>query len=233
LLRLEGVFAGYRGLQILQDVTLEVGRGELLALIGANGAGKTTTLRTISGVIRPTAGRITFDGRPIDGLPPHAVVRAGIVQVPEGRELFADLTVAENLAMGGFTRSAGERAQALKEVHELFPILAERRGQVAGTLSGGQQQMVAIGRAMMARPKLLMLDEPSLGLAPKLVSTMFQAVERIRATGITVLIVEQNVRQTLRLADRACVMESGRIAVTDSSEKLMNDPRVRSAYLGL
>jgi branched-chain amino acid transport system ATP-binding protein len=233
LLRLEGVFAGYRGLQILQDVTLEVGGGELLALIGANGAGKTTTLRTISGLIRPTAGRITFEGRSLDGLPPHAVVRAGIVQVPEGRELFAELSVRENLAMGGFTRTPGERDQALKEVHELFPILAERAGQMAGTLSGGQQQMVAIGRAMMARPKLLMLDEPSLGLAPKLVMTMFEAVEQIRAKGITVLIVEQNVKQTLRLADRACVMESGRIVVTDSSEKLMNDPRVRSAYLGL
>jgi branched-chain amino acid transport system ATP-binding protein len=233
LLRLEGVCAGYGGLQILHDVSLEVERGEMLALIGANGAGKTTTLRAISGIVRPSAGRILVEDRDLGGLPAHAVVRTGVVQVPEGRELFGNLTVYENLAMGAYARPAADRDRTLKDVYELYPLLEERAGQTASTLSGGQQQMLAIGRALMAGPRLLMLDEPSVGLAPKLVSQMFATLERIRESGITVLVVEQNVVQALRLADRACVLESGRIVASDRSDRLMKDERVRSAYLGL
>ncbi len=233
MLKLEGLSAGYGSLQILHDVDLEVGAGEVVALIGANGAGKTTTLRTISGLLRPTAGTITFDGRRIDALGPHDIVRAGLVQVAEERELFGGMTVRENLVMGAYARSNDERDESMAEVHELFPILAERAAQLARTMSGGQQQMLAIGRALMGRPKLLMLDEPSLGLAPKLVQDVFGIVDRIRGRGITVLIVEQNAVQTLHLADRAYVLESGSIALDGVADDLLDDPRVRSAYLGL
>lgn len=233
MLTLEGVDAGYGALRILQGVSMHVDRGEVVALIGANGAGKTTALRAISGLIRPTAGTIAFDGRPLDGVSAHAIVRAGLVQVAEGRELFGELTVRENLDLGGFARTAGERAAGLDEVHELFPILADRSRQLAGTLSGGQQQMLAIGRALMAKPRLLMLDEPSLGLAPKLVVSVFETVERIRRAGITVLVVEQNAVRTLQLADRAYVLESGTVTLAGTGAELLDDPRVRSAYLGL
>jgi len=233
LLKLEGVCAGYRGLEILQELTMHVDEGEVVALIGANGAGKTTTLRAISGLVRPTAGSVSLDGERIRGMSPHRIVRAGLVQVPEGRGLFGTLTVAENLDMGGYTRSSDERKTGLAEVFELFPVLAERRGQVAETMSGGQQQMLAIGRALMARPRLLMLDEPSIGLAPKLVAQVLDAVGRIRRAGVTVLIVEQNAAQTLAIADRAYVLESGRIALEGAGRELLKDPRVRTAYLGL
>ena len=233
MLTLEGVCAGYGGLQILHDVDLEVRAGEVVALIGANGAGKTTTLRTISGLVRPAAGTITFDGRPLGAHGPHEIVRAGLVQVAEARELFGGMTVRDNLRMGAYTRRPDEREEALAEVHRLFPILAERAAQVSSTLSGGQQQMLAIGRALMAGPRLLMLDEPSLGLAPKLVVSVFETVERIRERGITVLIVEQNAVQTLKLADRAYVLESGSVVLEGAGEELLDDPRVRSAYLGL
>jgi branched-chain amino acid transport system ATP-binding protein len=203
-----------------------------VALIGANGAGKTTALRTISGLLRPMAGTITVDGEPVTRLGPHEVVRRGLVHVPEGRELFGELTVRENLEMGAYAHGRAKRELSLREVHDMFPVLAERGRQTAHTLSGGQQQMLAIARALMARPRLLMLDEPSLGLAPKLVAEMFGTLERIRQTGITVLIVEQNVVQTLKLADRAYVLESGSIAAQGSSDKLLDDPRVRAAYLG-
>jgi branched-chain amino acid transport system ATP-binding protein len=232
LLVLDGIAAGYRGLRILQDVSVEVGEGEVVALIGANGAGKTTALRTISGLLRPMAGTITVDGEPVTRLGPHEVVRRGLVHVPEGRELFGELTVRENLEMGAYAHGRAKRELSLREVHDMFPVLAERGRQTAHTLSGGQQQMLAIARALMARPRLLMLDEPSLGLAPKLVAEMFGTLERIRQTGITVLIVEQNVVQTLKLADRAYVLESGSIAAQGSSDKLLDDPRVRAAYLG-
>jgi branched-chain amino acid transport system ATP-binding protein len=233
LLRLDGVCAGYRGLQVLHDVSLGVEQGEVVALIGANGAGKTTTLRVVSGAVRPTSGTVSFEGRDLARLPQHAVVRAGVVQVPEGRELFPGLTVRENLTMGGYTLDREERARRLKEVHGLYPVLEERADQAADTLSGGQQQMLAIGRALMARPRLLLMDEPSLGLAPKLVGEMFEVIERIRRAGITVLLVEQNVVQALRAADRACVLESGRIVASGPSARLLDDERVRSAYLGL
>lgn len=233
MLTLEGVCAGYGGLQILHDVDVEVRRGEVVALIGANGAGKTTTLRAVSGIIKPTAGTITFDGRPLNQLPAHEVVRAGVVQVAENRELFGGLTVQENLFMGGYTRDVREREETLAEVHDIFPILSERSAQRASTMSGGQQQMLAIARALMARPQLLMLDEPSLGLAPKLVTSVLDTVQRIRERGITVLIVEQNAARTLQLADRAYVLESGAVTLQGAGPELLSDPRVRTAYLGL
>jgi len=233
LLTLDGVSAGYDGLQILHDVDIHVDEGEIVALIGANGAGKTTTLRTISGLLRPSAGTITFDGQPLSSTAPHDVVRVGLVHVAENRELFPGLTVRENLEMGAFTRTAVERDETLAEVHELFPILRERSRQTASTMSGGQQQMLAIGRALMARPRLLMLDEPSLGLAPKLVVDVFNIVREINGRGITVLIVEQNAVQTLQLADRAYVLESGSVTLDGDADDLLEDPRVRSAYLGL
>ena len=233
MLVVDGLSAGYGGLQILQDISLRVDTGEIVALIGANGAGKTTTLRTISGLVSPTAGSIELDGTVISGQGPHAIVRAGLVHVAEDRELFGGMTVRENLLMGAYTRSNAERAETLEEVHELFPILGERRSQQAETLSGGQQQMLAIGRALMARPRLLMLDEPSLGLAPLLVQQVFDTVEDIRSRGITVLIVEQNAVQTLKLADRAYVLENGQVTLDGDASELLDDPRVRSAYLGM
>ncbi|HSK21991.1 MAG TPA: ABC transporter ATP-binding protein [Egicoccus sp.] len=233
MLKVEGVTAGYGGLQILSGLDLEIGEGEVVALIGANGAGKTTTLRTISGLIRPWSGTITLDGDRIDGRPSHQIVRAGIVQVPEGRELFASLSVEENLRMGAITQSKSETAAAQAEVEEMFPILAERRRQAAGTMSGGQQQMLAIARALMARPRVLMLDEPSLGLAPLLVKQVFDTVRTIREAGVTVLLVEQNAAQALELADRAYVMESGEVVMEGAGVQMLSDKRVRSAYLGM
>jgi branched-chain amino acid transport system ATP-binding protein len=233
MLEVEGVSAGYGGLQVLHDMSLEVGAGEVVALVGANGAGKTTALRTISGLLRASSGHVRFEGKDVVGADPHTLVRDGLVMVPEGRELFGDLTVEENLHMGAYTRTNAQRAEALREVHDLFPVLSERRHQRAGTMSGGQQQMLAIGRALMARPKLLMLDEPSLGLAPKLVATVFDIVRQIRERGITVLIVEQNAAKTLQLADRAYVLESGTVTLSGAGAELLDDPRVRSAYLGL
>ena len=233
MLRLDGVDAGYAGLQILSGMSLEVGVGEVVALIGANGAGKTTTLRAISGIIKPWAGSITLNDEPIDGMASHEIVRVGIVQVPEGRELFASLTVEENLKMGAITQPKADYDNALAEVVETFPILGERSKQIAGTLSGGQQQMLAIGRAMMARPKLLMLDEPSLGLAPLLVKQVFDTVRAVKEAGLTVLLVEQNAAQALELADRAYVVENGEIVMEGAGVEMLSDDRVKSAYLGI
>lgn len=233
MLTLEDVSAGYGNLQVMHGVTLEVNSGELVAIIGANGAGKTTTLRAISGFIRPGSGNVSFEGESLVGSKPHDIVKKGLVHVPEGRSLFGSLTVLENLSMGGYTRSSGEREEALGEVYELFPVLKERKSQLAATLSGGQQQMVAIGRAIMAKPRLLMLDEPSLGLDPKTTARVFSVVERVRETGVAVLIVEQDAVKTLRLADRAYVLESGEVTLEGSGKELLEDPRVRSAYLGL
>jgi branched-chain amino acid transport system ATP-binding protein len=233
VLKLEGVSSGYGEFTVLNGVSLEVGPGEVVALIGANGAGKTTTLRTISGFLRPKAGDIYLDGEAISGIGPHRIVRRGLVQVPEGRHLFGNLTVLENLRMGGYTRSSGEHREAFEEVYAMFPILKERGGQTASTMSGGQQQMLAIGRALMVRPRLLMLDEPSLGLDPKTTASVFDAVRRISETGIAILIVEQNAVRTLRLADRAYVLESGEVRLEGTGEELLDDPRVRAAYLGL
>lgn len=233
MLKLENVSAGYGHLEVVHEVSIEVEAGELVAIIGANGAGKTTTLRAISGFIGPSSGDVFFEGESLVGKSPHDTVKRGLVQVPEGRSLFGNLTVLENLSMGGYTRTSEERATALDEVYELFPILGERRSQLAATLSGGQQQMVAIGRALMAKPRLLMLDEPSLGLDPKTTARVFSVVEKVRETGVAVLIVEQDAVKTLRLADRAYVMESGEVTLEGSGEELLENSKVRSAYLGL
>jgi branched-chain amino acid transport system ATP-binding protein len=233
MLTLEDVSAGYGNLRVVHGVTLEVRPGELVAIIGANGAGKTTTLRAISGFIRPDSGNLSFEGESLVGRKPHDIVKKGLVHVPEGRSLFGSLTVLENLSMGGYTRSSGEREVALGEVYELFPVLEERKNQLAATLSGGQQQMVAIGRALMAKPRLLMLDEPSLGLDPKTTARVFSVVEKVREAGVAVLIVEQDAVKTLRLADRAYVLESGEVSLEGTGSELLEDPKVRSAYLGL
>jgi len=234
LLEVRELVAGYGEVRVLRGISLWVGAGEVVALVGSNGAGKTTTLRTISGLIRPVAGEVIFNGRRIDGLKPHEVVRLGVVQVPEGRKLFPTLTVLENLELGAYIPEAKRyRAQSLELVFEFFPVLAERRNQAAGTLSGGQQQMLAIARALMARPKLLMLDEPSLGLAPNVVTEIFRKVSQIREAGTTVLLVEQNVRRALKVADRGYVLENGRIVLEGSGAELLTNDHVRRAYLGI
>ena len=233
MLTLEDITAGYGGVEVLHGLSLRVEHGEVVALIGANGAGKTTTLRTIMGIVRPSSGRVLVDDAEVTGARPHRMVRNGVVMVAEDRELFGDLSVRENLVMGAYTRTRDEVAATLDEVHALFPVLADRAEQHAETLSGGEQQMLAIGRALMARPRLLLLDEPSLGLAPQLVETVFDVVTAVRDRGITVLIVEQNASRTLRLVDRAYVIESGEIVLDGAGEELLDDQRVRSAYLGV
>ncbi len=234
MLRLEDVDAFYGDLQALFGVSLEVRDKEILALVGANAAGKTTTLRVISGLLRPQTGRVLFNGDDLSRVAAHQRVERGIVQVPEGRRLFPFMTVAENLLLGAHPQAArNARDRSLDYVYSLFPVLAERRVQLAGSLSGGEQQMCAIARALMARPRLLMLDEPTLGLAPVLVGKIFETVRTINADGVTVLLVEQNVRQALTLAHRACVLESGRLALTGPAADLLGDERLKRAYLGL
>lgn len=233
MLVLDGLCAGYHGLQILHELDMRVDEGEIVALVGANGAGKTTTLRAISGVVRPSAGTITFEGKRADGARTAELVSRGLVHVPEERALFGPLTVEENLRMGAWTRRSEPLQSGLSEVFDLFPILAERRRQTAETLSGGQQQMLSVGRALMARPRLLMLDEPSTGLAPKLTWAVLDAVKLIRERGVAVLLVEQNAVQALRLADRAYVLESGSCVLSGTGSDLAEDDRVRTAYLGL
>ncbi|MFN3613875.1 MAG: ABC transporter ATP-binding protein [Rubrimonas sp.] len=234
MLTIEDVDAGYGPTTILHGVGLTVEAGEVVTIIGANGAGKTTTLRTIAGLIRPTAGRIVFEGRDITRLSAHEIVDLGITLIPEGRQLFPDMTVRENLMMGAYRRAARDRqAQTLEQVLDLFPRLRERLDQNAASLSGGEQQMVAIARGMMARPRLLMFDEPSLGLAPIIVAQVFQVIDAIVATGATVLIVEQNVFHTLKAANRGYVLENGEIVLSGPSDALLNDDHVRKAYLGI
>jgi branched-chain amino acid transport system ATP-binding protein len=233
VLRLEAVSAGYGRAPVLSGVTVEVGRGELVCLVGANGAGKSTTLKTISGLLRPSAGRIVLDGREIQGLPPQEILRRGIAHCPEGRRVFPDLTVRENLEMGAYVRRDARGVAAdLERVLAHFPILAERRRQVAGTLSGGEQQMLAIGRVLMARPRLILFDEPSLGLAPALVEATFRIIADIRKDGATVFMVEQNAYMALRMATRAYVMEAGRITLEGPAPDLLENEHVRRAYLG-
>lgn len=234
MLRLEGVDAFYGDLQALFGVSLEVRDREIVALVGANAAGKTTTLRVISGLLSPRRGRALFHGEDLGRVAAHRRVDLGIVTVPEGRRLFPFMTVLENLLLGAHTaRARAERERTLQYVYALFPVLAERRGQLAGSLSGGEQQMCAIGRALMARPRLLMLDEPTLGLAPVLVGRIFDTVRTINADGVTVLLVEQNVRQALTLAHRACVLESGRLVLEGPARDLLGDERLKRAYLGM
>ena len=233
MLRVENVTSSYGRIAVLRDVSLNVAKGEMVALIGSNGAGKTTLLRTISGVQPIGSGMISFDGKPIDRLSAHARVRTGIAQVPEGRQVFAPLPVADNLRLGAWTRSDSEINRDLDEVYTTFPALAEKRQIAAGALSGGQQQMLAIGRALMARPKLLLLDEPSMGLAPMLAEQILANVAALKTRGLTVLLVEQNAHAALAIADRAYVLETGRVTLSGESAMLRDDARVREAYLGL
>jgi len=233
LLEVRGLRCGYGRIEAVKGVDLEVAPGEIAALVGANGAGKTTLLRAISGVLPIRGGTIRFAGEAIEGLRPHERVARGIVQVPEGRQLFAPLSVEDNLRLGAFRR-ARERVRAnLERVFALFPQLAERRDTPTGALSGGQQQMCAIGRALMAEPRLLVLDEPSMGLAPTLVEQILETVARLRAEGVTILLVEQNAVAALSLSDRAWVLETGRIAHAGTGRALLEDPAVQAAYLGL
>jgi branched-chain amino acid transport system ATP-binding protein len=233
MLELEELRAGYGNIEALHGINLSVSEGEIVTLIGANGAGKTTTLMTISGCVRARGGAIRFGGRDIGGLPTHEIVALGLVQSPEGRKIFPRLTVAENLEMGAFSRRdpAGVVTDK-KRVFELFPILGERQRQAGGTLSGGEQQMLAIARALMARPRLLLLDEPSLGLAPLVVSRIFEVIRELNQSGATILLVEQNARMALKTAHRGYVLETGNIAMAGAAAELLSDARVRSAYLG-
>jgi branched-chain amino acid transport system ATP-binding protein len=234
LLRVDGIEVGYGDLTAVSDVSLEVREGEAVALIGANGAGKTTTLRAVSGLLPLRRGRIEFQGQRLDGLGPAEIAARGIAHVPEGRQLFPTMTVRENLELGARTRAARSgRAGMLERVFELFPRLRERREQLAGTLSGGEQQMCAIGRGLMARPRLLMLDEPSLGLAPVLVKAIFEDLGRINGQGITVLLVEQNVLRSLHLAHRGYVLENGRMTLSGRRDELLASGHIKQAYLGL
>ncbi len=234
LLELSGIDVAYGDLPALQGVDLVVEAGETLSVIGANGAGKTTMLRTISGLLRPRHGAVRFEGERIDRLPCHRVVERGVVHVPEGRKVFPSLTVRENLELGSYTRVAkARRADSLERVFTLFPRLRERVAQAAGTLSGGEQQMLAIGRALMALPKLLMLDEPSLGLAPLIVQEIFTIIGEINRAGVTVLLVEQNTRQALALAGRGYVLENGRVVLSGAGRDLLDNEHVQRAYLGM
>ena len=234
MLKLDGVDAFYGDLQALYGVALEVNEGEIVALIGANAAGKSTTLRVISGLLSPRRGHLHFEGRPIGRTPAHRRVGLGIVQVPEGRRLFPFLSVRENLLLGAHTPASRQQRDAtLRHVFELFPALAERQSQLANSLSGGEQQMCAIGRALMAQPRLLMLDEPTLGLAPLLVRRIFETVQTINRAGVTILLVEQNVHHTLSIANRAYVLESGRVVLAGPAAELSGDERLRRAYLGM
>ena len=234
MLTLENVDAGYGPTTILHQVSLDVKQGEIVTIVGANGAGKTTTLRTIVGQLKPRAGRITFMGEDITRLPAHEVVDRGIILIPEGRQLFPDMTVRENLQMGTYRKAArASQDSRMEEVLDLFPRVRERLDQTASSLSGGEQQMVAIARGMMANPKILMFDEPSLGLAPIVVSQVFDVVRKVAATGTTVLIVEQNVFTTLKVANRGYVLENGHVVLADTSEALLKNDHVRRAYLGI
>jgi branched-chain amino acid transport system ATP-binding protein len=234
MLEISNIDTFYGKMQALWGVSLKIDEAEIVALVGTNGAGKTTLLKTISGLLRPASGSVTFLGQRIDGLSPHAIVELGISHIPEGRKLFPNMSVRENLEMGAYPQRAWkQKEETLKQVYQVFPILKERAGQLARTLSGGEQQMLATGRGLMSRPRLCMFDEPSSGLAPRLVSEVFQIIKSLREQGITVLLIEQNVRQTLEIADRACVLENGRIALEGACDKLLLSDHVRKAYLGL
>jgi branched-chain amino acid transport system ATP-binding protein len=233
MLELKGVSSGYGAIEALKSISMRIDNGEIVTLIGANGAGKSTTLRSITGLVRPTAGEVIFDGRKLNGTPTHQITAMGISMVPEGRAIFANLTVMENLEMGAYLQNDKARnAASLERVFSLFPRLKERRKQAGGTLSGGEQQMLAIGRALMARPRLLLLDEPSLGLAPLLVHAIFGAIDAINKEGTTILLVEQNANAALRHAHRAYVLETGTIIMEGPSQQVAADPRVKEAYLG-
>ena len=232
LLQLDNVNTYYGRIHALQGISLTVNRGEIVTLLGSNGAGKTTTLKTISGLLHPKTGTVTFDGQDISRTAAHRLVGQGIGHAPEGRRIFSRMTVHENLQMGGFTRSAAERAVDTERALTLFPRLRERLNQKGGSLSGGEQQMLAIGRALLAKPRLLLLDEPSMGLAPIIVQDIFRKLREINQEGLTIFLVEQNVRQALKIAQHGYVLESGKIVLHDTGDKLLKDPKVLAAYLG-
>jgi len=234
MLEIKNICTGYEGIQVLWEVSLEVKEGEFVALIGANGAGKSTLLKTISGTLKRMSGTVSFDGRDISGMAPHRVVAQGIALVPEGRRVFPYMTVRENLEMGAYTVTDSETVENnLQWVFGLFPKLKERQRQLAGTFSGGEQQMLVIGRALMSRPRFLMLDEPSFGLQPTIVTTVFESLEVLHGEGVTILLVEQNVRKALEIAKRGYVLEHGRIVMSDESSKLLVNEDIRKAYLGI
>jgi len=234
MLKLQGVCAGYGGTEIIRNVSLEVNKGEVVTIVGANGAGKTTTLRTICGIVKPKSGSIEFEGRRVDGLRSDEIVAAGITMVPEGRQLFPYISVRDNLLMGAYKRSARAMAnQRMDEVLQSFPSVKERIEQMAGSLSGGEQQMVAIARGLMSNPALLMFDEPSLGLSPLLMAQVFDVIDQIVELGRTVLIVEQNIVHTLKIADRGYVLENGEITMSGTGQELLENPHIKKAYLGI
>ncbi len=235
MLKIEDLVASYGKIQALKGVSIEVSQGEIVALIGANGAGKSTTLKTISGLMRPASGSIFFAGDAIHSLPPEAIVSRGVVQIPEGRKIFPNLSVLENLEVGAYGRKGhgkDTRGEDLEQIFELFPKLKERENQLGGSLSGGEQQMLAIGRGLMARPKLLLLDEPSLGLAPVIIEEIFQLIADIHRNGVTILLVEQDAQAALEISHRGYVLETGRVAFSDSGQNLLHNERVIEAYLG-
>ena len=233
LLQVNDLHVRYGNIEVLHGIHLQVNQGEIVTIVGANGAGKSTTLLTISGLVKPSQGSILFDGQALEKKPAHEIVELGIAQVPEGRRIFGTLTTQENLNLGAFTRKDAQKTRKnLEWIYTLFPGLAKRRTQLAGTLSGGEQQMLAIGRALMSEAKILLLDEPSLGLAPMLVRTIFQTIREINAAGVTVVLVEQNARAALKLAHRAYVLELGKVVIENSAKALLADPNVQNAYLG-
>jgi len=234
MLELKGVSAAYGAVPAISQVSINVNAGEAVGLLGANGAGKSTTLRAISGLVRLTSGAINFDGIDLASLPPHKIPELGIAHVPEGRQVFPEMTVQENLEIGAFVPKAkAERSKTMELVYEIFPRLAERKRQLAGTMSGGEQQMLAVGRGLMLKPRLLMLDEPSLGLAPVMTDVTFEKIAEIRKMGTAILLVEQNVSRALSLVDRAYVLESGRVTMQGKSDELANSKQVQAAYLGI
>jgi branched-chain amino acid transport system ATP-binding protein len=234
MIRLSGVSASYRSVPAIHGIDIEIGEGDAVGLLGANGAGKSTTLRAISGLMKLTAGRIVFEGQDLAALAPHKIVELGIAHVPEGRQVFPEMTVHENLEMGSYTRRAkAQRSPSLELVYSIFPRLAERRTQLAGTMSGGEQQMLAIGRGLMLRPRLLMLDEPSLGLAPVMCDVTFEKIAEIHRLGTAILLVEQNVSRALSLVQRAYVLESGTVTLQGASAELASNAQVQAAYLGM
>ncbi len=233
MLKIENLTVGYADLVVLRQINMQFEQGQIVALIGSNGAGKTTALKTISGLLRARGGSVVFEGKRVTAWPSHKIVQAGLIQVPEGRHLFLDMTVLENLELGAYRRGGSDRRETLRRVFEFFPKLEERRGQRVGTLSGGERQMLAIGRALMGKPKLLMLDEPSLGLAPKIVIDIFRIIQEIREAGTTILIVEQNAVQTLGMADWGYVLENGEIVLEGTGPELLENEEIQTAYLGL
>jgi branched-chain amino acid transport system ATP-binding protein len=233
LLEVDDIHTYYGNIHALKGVSLSVEQGEVVTLIGGNGAGKTTTLNTISGILRPRTGAVRLDGKDLETVAPHKIVALGVVQVPEGRRTFSRLTVEENLRMGGYTVSKQEVDEGVRRAYEMFPRLKERRTQIGGTLSGGEQQMLAMGRALMSKPKVLLLDEPSMGLAPVLVDAIFDTIRKLHSEGTTILLIEQNARMALQVADRGYVIESGQILLTDTAANLRENEEVQNSYLGI